>query len=87
MLTGAPVRAAIRCSPAAPGTAASSYFGGTARRSGTSQIWRKCTGSVAEALYSEWITPAPALIFCTRPGRMTPSPPLLSRCASPPETT
>ena len=55
--------------------------------SGTTQICRKCTGSVFEALYSLCVTPVPARMNWISPGRITPPPPVLSLCSSPPSST
>ena len=54
---------------------------------GMIQIWRKCVGSVADALYSLWMTPLPADIACTSFGPSSCASPMLSLCASRPSTT
>ena len=54
---------------------------------GSIQICRKCTGSLSEALNSLCITPVPALMRCTSPGRMTEPLPSESLWASAPSST
>ena len=55
--------------------------------SGMIQIWSRWTGSESDALNSLWVTPVPALILWTLPGRMVEPLPMLSLWASAPLRT
>ena len=64
------------------------------RSAGSIQICRKCVVSFGAWLNSLCITPRPALMRCTSPGRITPEGapalrplPMLSLCASSPLST
>ena len=54
---------------------------------GRIQICRKCTGSSSDGLNSLCVTPVPALMRCTSPGRITEPVPMESLCASAPSST